>query len=729
MKQKINISRREFLVKTAGVSAGLSLGFFLGGCQEETSSSPHSSTSSSGTAATGDFAPNAFVRIYPDNSVDVVIKHLEMGQGTYTGLATLVAEELDADWSQITPVGAPADTKLYKNLFWGSEGTGGSTSMANSYMQMRKAGAAARQMLIAAASQKWSVPENDIHVSEGIVKHTPSGKYASFGELVELATKQPVPSEVFLKDPKDFTLIGKGVPRKDIPAKINGSARYTQDMTLPGMLTAVVAHPPRFGATVKQFDASQAKAIKGVTDVVQIPNGVAVLATDFWSAKKGRDALQIDWDNSKAFKLGSDELMANYKKLASKPGAVATNRGDADAALTHASHVLSADYEFPYLAHAAMEPLNCVVRLGKDSCEIWNGEQSQTTDQTAVAKSLGLKPDQVKIHMLYAGGSFGRRANPNSDYVLEAVSIAKAINGRAPVKMIWTREDDMRAGYYRPMYFHRLKAGIDSNGKLVAWHQRIVGQSILAHTPLSGMIKNGIDRTSVEGAADLPYAVPNLYVDLHTTDVPVPVQWWRSVGSTHTAFAIETFIDEIAAAMKQDPVALRKNLLGKHPRHLGVLELAAEKGDWGKPMGPQRGRGIAVHKAFNTYVAQVAEVTVHPDKTFSVDRVVIAVDCGVVVNPDIVSAQMAGGMGFGLSPTLSSAITLKDGKVQESNFNDYLVIRMDQMPRVEVYIVPSDAHPTGVGEPATPVIAPAVANALAHATGRRLRSLPLKLSA
>ncbi|MEJ2451463.1 MAG: xanthine dehydrogenase family protein molybdopterin-binding subunit [Gammaproteobacteria bacterium] len=640
-----------------------------------------------------------------------------------------MAEELDAAWSQIIPVGAPADTKLYKNLFWGSEGTGGSTSIANSYMQMRKAGAVARQMLIAAAAQKWSVPAQDITAKQGIVQHAASGKRANFGELATLAAKQPVPTDVFLKDPKDFYLIGKGVPRKDIPAKTNGTAIYTQDITLPGMLTAVVAHPPRFGARVKNFDASLTRNIRGIIDVVQIPTGVAVLAADFWSAKKGRDALKIEWDETQAFKLGSDQLMTQYKKLADKPGDVATNKGDANAALKGATRVISADYEFPYLAHAAMEPLNCVVRLSKEGCEIWNGEQSQTTDQKAVAKMLKLKPEQVKIHMLYAGGSFGRRANPNSDYVLEAVSIARAIDGKAPVKMLWTREDDMRAGYYRPMYFHRLKAGIDQNGKLVAWHQRIVGQSIMAHTPLSGMIKNGIDPTSVEGAANLPYAVPNLYVDLHTTDVPVPVQWWRSVGSTHTAFAIETFIDEIAGAMQQDPLALRKNLLQEHPRHLGVLELAADKAGWGQPMEQGRGRGIAVHKSFNTYVAEVAEVTVHPDKTFSVDRVVIAVDCGVVVNPDIVHAQMSGGMGFGLSPTLSSAITLVDGKVQQNNFNDYLVIRMEQMPKVEVYIVPSTEHPTGVGEPATPVIAPAVANALAQVTGQRLHALPLKLTA
>ena len=727
-----NNARREFLVKSVTVGAGLTLGFYLTGCERKQTAKSTTTTSTAGSepATTTDFAPNAFVRIHPDNTVTVIIKHLEMGQGTYTGLATLVAEELDAAWSQINVEGAPANAKLYNNLLWGPmQGTGGSTAMANSYTQMRKAGATAREMLVAAAAKKWSVAGTEITVQDGVLHHSASGKQATFGELAQLAAEQPVPQEVFLKDPKDFRLIGKDVPRKDSHAKCNGTAIYTQDIKLPGLLTAVVAHPPRFGATVKSFDASKAKAIKGVTDVVQIPNGVAVLAHDFWSAKKGREALQIEWDESKAFKLGSDELMAQYKSLAGKPGSVARNDGDADKALQSAAQTVHAEYEFPYLAHAAMEPLNCVVKLSNVGCEIWNGEQTQTIDQHAVAQFLNTTPEQVKINMLYAGGSFGRRANPNSDYVLEAVAIAKAINGKAPVKMLWTREDDMRAGYYRPMYYHRLKAGLDQNGKLVAWHHRIVGQSILANTAFSAMIKNGIDMTSVEGAANLPYAIPNLYVDLHTTTVAVPVQWWRSVGSTHTAYAVETFIDQIASTAKQDPVAFRRGLLKDQPRHLGVLELAADKAGWGQPLAAGRGRGFAVHEAFNTFVAQVAEVTVHDDKTFSVDRVVIAVDCGIAVNPDIIHAQMQGGMGFGLSPALGSQVTLRGGEVEQSNFHDYVVLRMDQMPTVEVYIVPSNKAPTGVGEPATPVIAPAVANALAQVTGQRLTALPLKLSA
>lgn len=734
MKQikTVDNGRREFLLKSVSVGAGLTLGFYLTGCnRKETTKSTALSTKAGGEATTAtEFEPNAFVRIHPDNTVIVIIKHLEMGQGTYTGLATVVAEELDAAWSQIKVEGAPANAKLYNNLLWGPmQGTGGSTAMANSYTQMRKAGATAREMLVAAAAKKWSVAVTEITVQDGVVHHASSGKQATFGELTQLAAQEPVPQEVVLKDPKNFRLIGKNVPRKDSHAKINGTAIYTQDIKLPGLLTAVVAHPPRFGAKVKSFDASKAKAIKGVTDVVQIPAGVAVLATDFWSAKKGRDALQIEWDESNAFKLSSADLLAQYKSLAEKAGSLARNDGDADKALQSAAQTLHAEYDFPYLAHAAMEPLNCVVQLSKDGCEIWNGEQSQTSDQHAVANALNLQPEQVKINMLYAGGSFGRRANPNSDYVLEAVSIAKAIDGKAPVKMLWTREDDMRAGYYRPMYYHRLQAGLDKDGKLIAWHHRIVGQSILANSAFAAMIKNGIDATSVEGAANLPYAIPNLYVDLHTPNIPVPVQWWRSVGSTHTAYAVETFIDQIATTAKQDPVAFRRALLKDHPRHLGVLELAADKAGWSQPLATGRGRGVAVHECFNTFVAEVAEVTVHEDKTFSVDRVVIAVDCGVAVNPDIIRAQMEGGMGFGLSPALSSKLSLRAGEIEQSNFHDYIVLRMSQMPIVEVYIVPSEQQPTGVGEPATPVIAPAIANALAQVTGQRLMSLPLKLSA
>ncbi|HEV2007997.1 MAG TPA: molybdopterin cofactor-binding domain-containing protein, partial [Burkholderiales bacterium] len=476
-------------------------------------------------------------------------------------------------------------------------------------------------------------------------------------------------------------------------------------------------------------DAVKAKAVRGVVDVVQIPSGIAVLANSFWAAKQGRDALSAQWDDAGANKLGSAEIVAQYQVLARKPGMVARKDGDAAAAFASAATKLEASFEFPYLAHAPMEPLDCAVRLSADACEIWNGEQLQTPDQFAVAKLTGLKPEQVKLNMLYAGGSFGRRANPQSDYVVEAVSIAKAIDGRAPVKLMWTREDDMRGGFYRPLYLHKLSAGLDAQGKLVAWQQRIVGQSILAGTPFEGMmVKNGIDATSVEGASTLPYQIPNLLVDLHSPTIGVPVLWWRSVGSTHTAFSTETFIDELAAAAGKDPVEFRRAMLAQHPRHLGVLNLAAEKAGWGKPLPKGIARGIAVHESFNTFVAQVAEVSIDGASKLKVERVVCAVDCGVVVNPDVVRAQMEGGIGFGLSAALYGAITLKDGRVEQSNFHNYPALRINEMPQVEVYLVPSTEKPTGVGEPGVPPIAPAVANAIAAATGKRLRNLPLRLT-
>jgi len=720
-----NASRRRFLQS----AAGLTLAVYF----------PRAPAAEAGPGKAGGrvvgevhFEPNAFVRIGADNTVTVISKHIEMGQGTYTGLATIVAEELDAAWPQVRVEGAPADAKLYNNLFWGpTQGTGGSTAIANSWDQLRKAGASARAMLVAAAAKQWKVPTEEVSVSNGMVMHARSKRRATFGQLAKAAAREPVPTDVRLKDPKDFKLIGKVAPRRDSADKTDGKAIFTQDVHLPGMLTAVVAHPPRFGATVKSFDATKAKTVKGVVDVVQIPTGVAVLAKDTWSAKKGRDALQVEWDESAAFKLGSDEIFAKYHELAKSPGTIARKDGDPDAAFASPARVLHAAYDFPYLAHAPMEPLNCVVRLGKEACEIWNGEQFQTIDQMKVAELLGLKPHQVSIHMLYAGGSFGRRANKDSDYVLEAASIAKAIGGRAPVKLVWLREDDTRAGYYRPAFHHVLEAALDAQGRLNGWRHRLVGQSILMGSAFEAMVKNGIDAVSVEGAANLPYAIPNLQVDLHTPrDIGVPVLWWRSVGSTHTAYSTETFLDEVAAAAGQDPVAYRLALLDQHPRHAGVLKLAAEKAAWGAPLpagasGEKRGRGVAVHESFDTYVAQVAEVTVKSDGSVKVDRIVCAVDCGIAVNPDNVRSQVEGSIGFGLSAALHGAITLKDGVVEQSNFHEYVPIRINEMPKVEVYIVPSAEKPTGMGEPGVPPVAPAVANAIAAATGKRVRNLPI----
>ncbi|MDZ4254494.1 MAG: xanthine dehydrogenase family protein molybdopterin-binding subunit [Sulfuritalea sp.] len=714
-----NVSRRNFL---QGV-AGLTLSFCLPAI---------AAPATAGKAATVSFEPNAFLRIGSDNSVTVIAKHLEMGQGTYTGLGTILAEELDADWQTVRIAGAPADAARYNNLFWGpAQGTGGSTAMANSWDQLRQAGASARAMLVSAAAKRWKVAAAEITVRDGIVSHAASKRRLRFGELAADAAREAVPANVVLKEPKDFRLVGKHAPRKDSAEKTNGKAIFTQDIQLPGMLVAVVAHPPRFGATVKSFDAGAAKRVKGVVDVVQIPSGVAVLAADTWSAKKGRDTLTVDWDESRAFKLGSEEILARYREMAKQPGLVAHQAGDTDQAFAAAAKVVKASYDFPYLAHAAMEPLNCVIRLGAEGCEVWNGEQLHTGDQHQLAGIFGLKPEQVKINMLYAGGSFGRRASTQSDYVVEAAQIVKASGGKAPVKLVWLREDDMRGGYYRPLFHHALEAALDANGKLTGWRHRLVGQSILMGSPFEAMmVKNGIDGVSVEGAANLPYAIPNMRVDLHTpTDINVPVLWWRSVGSSHTAYSTEVFLDLVAKAMGTDPVALRLELLGDKPRHSAVLRLAAAKSGWGTPLKPgapgtRRGRGVAVHESFHSYVAQVAEVTVAADGSLKVDRVVCAVDCGIAINPDNVRSQVEGAVGFALSAALHGEITLRQGAVVQGNFDGFPLLRIDQMPRVEVHILPSTAKPTGIGEPGVPPLAPAVANAIGAATGKYPGRLP-----
>jgi isoquinoline 1-oxidoreductase subunit beta len=709
-------SRRAFLKTAAASAAGLTIGFHWSG-----------PLSRALADTSKDFAPNAFLRIAPDNSVTVIAKHLEMGQGTYTGLATIVAEELDADWAQIRVESAPADASKYANLAFGTiQGTGGSSAMANSWMQLRNAGATARAMLAAAAAAEWNVPPASLTVERGVVRHAPSNRQATFGDLVAKAASQPAPDKVALKDPKDFKLIGQKLPRVDIPGKTNGTAQFTIDVTFPNMLVAVLQRPPLFGATAKSFDAIGTKAVPGVVDVLQVPRGVAVVAKSFWAAKLGRDALKVAWDDSKAEKRSTATIMAEYRTLAEQPGKPARKEGDAAAALKGAAKLITATYEFPYLAHAPMEPLDAVVKLDADSCEIWCGDQFQTVDQGNAAATAGLKPEQVKIHTLLAGGSFGRRANMGSDYIVEAVSVAKALGANGiPVKLQWTREDDIRGGLYRPLYLHRLEAALDKNGQLVGWQHRIIGQSIIAGTAFAAvMVKDGIDGTSVEGAANLPYAVPNMSVELNTTETGVPVLWWRVVGSSHTAYATEAFIDEIAHAAGKDPFAFRQAMLEHHPRHKAVLELAAKAAGWGSPLPKGKGRGIAVAEAFGTYVAQVAEVTVAPNGKVKVDRVVCAVDCGTPINPDVITAQMEGGIGFGLGAALYGAITLKDGQVEQTNFDAYQVLRIDEMPKVEVHIVPSPEAPTGVGEPGVAPVGPAVANAVFAATGKRLRVLP-----
>jgi isoquinoline 1-oxidoreductase beta subunit len=718
MNAIFNTDRRAFLKTGAVLGAGLTIGFFLpaGILRRATAAEPPST-----------FAPNAFLRIAPDNTITVLIKHLEMGQGVYTGLPMLVAEELEADWQQIQVEAAPADAKLYGNLAWGgtAQGTGGSTSLVNSWEQLRRAGATAREMLIAAAAAQWRVDPASLRAENGQVIDAQNQRKASFGELAAKAAEIPPPREVKLKTPKEWKIIGKSLPRKDSLAKSTGRAQFAVDYHLPGLLTALVAHPPRFGAGVKSFNAEQAEAVPGVKTVVPIPQGVAVVAENFWAAQKGRDALTVEWEGGET--VTSAELLRQYLELVDKPGLAAASVGDAEKVLATAETKLEATFEFPYLAHAALEPLSCVVDLKDDRCDIWAGSQLQTLDQAIAAKMAGLQPTQVNIHTLFAGGSFGRHANPTADYIAEGVAIAKATKSlQAPIRLMWTREDDMKGGYYRPLYVHRLVGALDGDGKPLGWRHRIVGQSILSGTPFEAMlVKDGIDKTSVEGAANLPYAIPNLRVELHSPKLGVPVLWWRSVGHTHTGFATEVFIDELAAAAGQDPVAFRRGLLVDHPRHRAVLDLAADKAGWGTPLPRGRGRGIAVHESFDSFVAQVAEVTVQPVGRFTLDRVVCAVDCGIVVNPDVVKAQMEGGIGFGLTAALYSRITLKDGAVEQSNFHDYPLLRISEMPPVEVHIVPSEAEPTGVGEPGVPPIAPALVNALFAATGKRIRRLPI----
>jgi isoquinoline 1-oxidoreductase subunit beta len=712
-QEKPEATRRTFLKISSG--AGLVLG--LAGSV--------SIGTAHAKADAGALAPNPFLIVAPDNTVTVIIKHLDKGQGAATGLATLVAEELDADWAQIRTEFAPADPIKYANSAFGVQGVGGSTGLSNSYEQYRLAGATAKGMLVTAAARMWGVNASEIRVSKGIVSNA-AGKSATFGELAIKAAAENIPAKPALKDAKDFVYIGKSFPRVDSLGKTTGATKFTIDQQFDGMLIAVIARPPVFGATVTSFDASAAEKLKGIVKVLQVPQGVAVLATNTWTAIKGREALKVRWDDSKAEKRGSAEIIAAYKAKLGTDGVVARTAGNLEDGFKAATKVVEADFEFPYLAHAPMEPLDCVVRYDGSTAEIWTGSQMQTVDHATACRVLRLKPEAVQLHTLWAGGSFGRRAIADSHFVAEACDIAKAFGKPVPIKVMWTREDDIKGGFYRPIYVHRVKAGLDKDGNIVAWLHRIVGQSIMAGTPFESMtVKDGIDATSVEGASTLPYAIPNIRIDLHTEKVGVPVLWWRSVGSTHTAHATEHMIDMLAKEAGKDPVAFRLGLLKNHPRHAGVLKLAAEKAGWGTPPPAGIFRGVAVHESFKSYVAQVADVSIKDDGSVKVERIVCAIDCGIAVNPDVVAAQMEGGIGYGLGAGLKGAITMKDGVVEQSNFDGYDVLRISEMPKIEVHIVPSSEPPSGVGEPGTPVALPAVANALFSGTGVRTTVLPM----
>lgn len=714
MNEIFKIGRRYFLKLGISLGGGLILGFHF---------HPPGHMGEAQAQPAAPFAPNAFIRIGADDMVAIIVNKSEMGQGVYTSLPMLIAEELECDWNKMYVEAAPVDP-TYNHAEWGAiQGTGGSSSVRSEWERFRKAGATAREMLLAAAAATWKVDKTTCHAENGKVFHT-SGKSLTFGKLAETAADMPVPRQVKLKDPSSFKIIGKAMKRLDTREKTDGKAIFGLDSQLPGMLTALIARPPVFGGKIVSVKADKAKAVPGVQDVVQVPSGVAVIADGFWPAKKGRDLLEIVWDEGEGAKLSTAGMREQYKSLANTPGAVARKEGDTGKVFPGAARQISAEYEVPYLAHAMMEPLNCLIDFRGNSCEIWTGTQSQTVDRNTAATVLGLKPDQVTLHTTLLGGGFGRRANPYSDFVMEAAHVAKAV--KKPVKVIWSREDDIRGGYYRPMWSDRITAAVDAKGNPIAWQHTIVGQSILDGTPFKGMIKAGIDVTSVEGAEDIPYEIPNILVDLHSPKVGVPVQWWRSVGHSHTAFVVESFIDELAHAAKKDPYEFRRKLLSKHLRHKSVLELAARKSDWGKTLPAGQKRGIAIHESFGSFIAQVAEVSVSNDGKVHVHRVVCAIDCGRVVNPDTIAAQMEGGIVFGLTAALYGAITLKNGRVEQSNFHNYQMLRMNEMPKVEVHIVPSQEPLGGVGEPGVPPIAPAVANAIFAATGKRIRTLPIR---
>ncbi len=712
----VNRGRRRFLTTSAGATAGLVIAFHV-------PIAARLARAQQAPAAPRPLpAPNAFLQIHPDDSVTVRLAHAEMGQGVWTTLPMLIAEELDCEWNKVRVEHAPA-AAVYAHLLMGMQMTGGSTSTWSEFDRYRQVGAMARDMLVRAAAAEWQVAPAECRTENGVVTH--EGKRLSYGALATKAEKLAPPTQVSLKSSQDWKIIGKPTKRLDSRAKVTGAAQFGLDVRLPGLLTAVIARPPVFGAQVKSFDANRAKVVAGVKTVVQVPSGVAVVGENFWAAKAGRDALEVEWDLGPGASVDTDALRDEYRRVGRTAGVIAAQAGDVAAGMFKPT--LEAEYDVPYLAHAAMEPLNCVARLAPDSCELWLGTQFQTIDQKAAAEVAGLKPEQVTIHTTFLGGAFGRRATGSAHLVRETVAIAKAVG--LPVKVVWTREDDMRGGYYRPQFYHRVAVQLGAGGLPERWEHAIVGQSLFEDTPFANFIKNGIESAAVEGVSDSPYLknTSACRVSLHMPKNPVPVLWWRSVGNSQNAFVMESVIDELASAAKQDPLAYRRRLLADQPRHLGVLNLAAEKAGWGKPLPKGHAHGLAVHQSFGSWVAQVAEVSIDSGQV-RVHRVVCVIDCGVCVNPEGVRAQMESGIVYGLSAALHGRITVKQGRVQQSNFHEYPVLRMPEMPRVDVHIVPSTQKSGGAGEPGTPPIAPAVGNAIFALSGRRLRSLPFDVS-
>ena len=707
MKKTNTISRRNFIRKTSSLGGGLIISFMI--------------PAFAGTrlkalfGKQGDdagFIPNAFLKIGSDNSIKVILSHVEMGQGIWTTLTMLIAEELDADWKNISVEHAPAD-KAYSHTAWGMQLTGGSSTTWSEFDRYRKAGATARILLVQAAANKWSVPVDQCKTENGFVLS--GNNKLSYGELADAAAALTPPAEIPLRTKEQWKYIGKGMKRLDAPAKVNGKAAFGIDVQFDGLLIAVVAHPPVFGGKVKSFDDSKAKLVKGVVQVVQIPTGIAVIAGNFWDAEQGRKALDVQWDLGKNVSVDSIAQLAEFKNLASSEGKSVAAAGDVAAAMKTAAKIIDAEYTFPYLAHATMEPLNCTVKIEGDNCDIWTGTQAPGFEQSAAAKILGLKPDNVKVHTMFLGGGFGRRGNPDTDYVSEAVNIAKA-SGK-PIKMIWSREDDMQAGYYRPAFLHRASVGVDAGGMPLAFHNISVGQTIIGD--------NG--GASTEGISDSPYlsSISNYYVGLHSPDSNIPVLYFRSVGNSHTAFVMETLVDELAHNAGKDPVEYRRMLLKGKERNLGVLNTVAEKSGWGRPLPQGHFQGVAVHESFGSFAAEVAEVSLDNNGLVKVHKVTVAIDCGLAVNPDGVKAQMESCINFGLSAALYGAITYKNGVVQEKNFNRYRLLRLNESPaEIDVHIVDSGEKMGGIGEPGMPPIAPAVANAIFAASGKRIRQLP-----
>jgi isoquinoline 1-oxidoreductase beta subunit len=719
MRPKTELSRRSFIQLTTAATGGLLISLYLDKPALAAQQPPPPKV----------YPPDAFVHVRRDGNIVITVNRLEFGQGVQTSLPMILADEMDADWSKVIGELAPA-ADVYKDPLFGIQMVGGSGSIAHSFQQYRELGAKTRAMLVAAAADRWKVTPDQCRTENSVV-YGPGNRSATYAELADDAARKPVPQTVTLKNPSDFRIIGKKVPRLDSRSKCDGSQKFGLDLDLPGMKIALVAHPPVFGGRVKSVNDREARSLEGVRDVFEIPlakgSAVAVVADRFWTAKQARDRLQIDWDLSGVEHADTAQLLTRYKELANTDGKVAINRGDAKAldSVPRANRIV-AEYEFPFLAHSPMEPLNATVKFDGDKAEAWVPSQFQTMDQATIAEVLGLKPEQVTFHTEFAGGGFGRRATTDSHIPREAALIAKRLRG-TPVKLIWSREDDVRGGYYRPMHVHRVEIGIGRNGMPSAWRHVIVGQSLLAGTPFAMMIKDGIDETTVEGAKDTSYDIPNFRVMAHNPTVNVPVLWWRSVGHTHNAFVMETLVDELAMRAKADPIAYRQKLLKADAKKLhSVLELLDQKSGWRKTLPQGRAAGISCHESFDTAVACAVEVSVE-NKRPRIHRATVAVNCGMAVNPLSVESQFQGGLGFGLTQLVAKgAITLKDGHIEQRNFDGYAPPYIIDVPTtVDVHIVPSTEPPTGCGEPPVPVISPAVVNALSRLTGKRYRTLPL----